>query len=111
MIITLPAGTTYLPVGTTTLPVGDAKRVFQGTGRGERYGELEYYDWGLVKVNRLSDARGLFDEMLVRDMVSISWNTILEGGYCKSGDMVKSMVSWTIILAGYAAKGLAKWAK
>ncbi|GKE68812.1 pentatricopeptide repeat-containing protein, partial [Tanacetum coccineum] len=55
-------------------------------GGGERYGELEYYDWGLVKANRLSDARGLFDEMLVRDMVSSSWNTILEG-YAKAGEL------------------------
>ncbi|GJS42305.1 pentatricopeptide repeat-containing protein [Tanacetum coccineum] len=84
---------------------------YKGDGEGERYGELEYYDWGLVKANRLSDARGLFDEMPVRDMVSSSWNTILDGGYCKSDYMVKSMVSWTIILAGYAAKGIAKWAK
>ncbi|GJY00178.1 zinc finger, CCHC-type containing protein [Tanacetum coccineum] len=57
--------------------VGDAKRVFQGTGEGRDMVSWITMIGGLVKANRLSDSRGLFDEMPVRDMVS--WNTILDG--------------------------------
>ncbi|KAL8240703.1 hypothetical protein R6Q59_014058 [Mikania micrantha] len=68
---------------------------------------------GLVKANRLSDARRLFDEMPERDMVS--WNTILDG-YAKAGQLndafelfekmpERNVVSWSTMLTGYSKAG------
>ncbi|KAK9113255.1 hypothetical protein Scep_020774 [Stephania cephalantha] len=62
----------------------------------------------------LCDARKLFDEMPVRDV--LAW-TVLVSGYAKGGDMVSARrlfsempepnpVSWTALIAGYARNGL-----
>ncbi|GKB27262.1 pentatricopeptide repeat-containing protein [Tanacetum coccineum] len=61
--------------------VGDAKRVFEGMGEGRDVVSWNTMIGGLVKANRLSDARALFDEMPVRDMLALT-------GYSKArGDM------------------------
>ncbi|XP_076891566.1 pentatricopeptide repeat-containing protein At3g29230-like [Bidens hawaiensis] len=68
---------------------------------------------GLVKANRLRDARQLFDKMPERDLVS--WNTILDG-YAKSGRLddafqlfermpERNVVSWSTMLTGYSKAG------
>ncbi|GJT18161.1 pentatricopeptide repeat-containing protein [Tanacetum coccineum] len=93
--------------------VGDAKRVFEGMGEGRDVVSWNTMIGGLVKANRLSDARALFDEMPVRDMVS--WNTILDG-YAKAGELndafelfermpERNVVSWSTMLTGYSKSG------
>ncbi|XP_061370022.1 pentatricopeptide repeat-containing protein At5g48910-like [Gastrolobium bilobum] len=65
------------------------------------------------KVGDFEIAHKLFDELLVRDVVS--WNTLVSG-YCLSGDVDKArsvfdgmaernLVSWSTMIAGYAKFG------
>lgn len=67
-----------------------------------------------AKCSKMSDARLLFDEMNVRDI--LSWTTMVSG-YAQLGDMEaaneifdlmpkKNPVSWTALIAGYARHGL-----
>ncbi|XP_071706859.1 pentatricopeptide repeat-containing protein At3g29230 [Rutidosis leptorrhynchoides] len=92
--------------------VGAAKKVFSVME------DKDIVSWntmigGLLKANRLSDARQLFDEMPERDMVS--WNTILDG-YAKAGALndafelfekmpERNVVSWSTMLTGYSKAG------
>ncbi|MFS7956102.1 putative tetratricopeptide-like helical domain superfamily [Helianthus anomalus] len=68
---------------------------------------------GLLKANRLGDARQVFDEMPERDLVS--WNTVLDG-YAKAGRLdeafelfermpERNVVSWSTMLSGYSKAG------
>ncbi|KAI3823153.1 hypothetical protein L1987_04585 [Smallanthus sonchifolius] len=63
-----------------------------------------------VSCGRVCDARKVFDEMLVRDLVT--WNAMVSG-YCKVGEVEsaralfevmpdRNVVSWTALIAGYA---------
>ncbi|KAJ9189596.1 hypothetical protein P3X46_000870 [Hevea brasiliensis] len=67
-----------------------------------------------AKCREISDARLLFDEMNVRDI--LAWTTLVSG-YAQLGDMEaanelfdlmpkKNPVSWTALIAGYAKHGL-----
>ncbi|KAJ9132717.1 hypothetical protein P3X46_033554 [Hevea brasiliensis] len=69
-----------------------------------------------AKCSEMSDARLLFDEMNVRDI--LAWTTTVSG-YAQLGDMEaanelfdlmpeKNPVSWTALIAGYARHGLGK---
>ncbi|PWA72212.1 peptidase S28, Tetratricopeptide-like helical domain, DYW domain protein [Artemisia annua] len=64
-------------------------------------------------MGELGDARKVFDEMCVRDL--ISWTTLIVA-YVRVGDMgeagvlfaglgVKDMVAWTAMVMGFAQKG------
>ncbi|KAJ0974263.1 hypothetical protein J5N97_016228 [Dioscorea zingiberensis] len=65
------------------------------------------------KCGCVSDAKRLFDEMPIRDV--LAWTTLVNG-YAKSGDLVnahklfdempeKNSVSWTALIGGYARNG------
>lgn len=67
-----------------------------------------------AKCGEMSDARKLFDEMAVRDV--LAWTTLVSG-YAKWGDMQaarelfdempeKNPVSWTALIAGYARNSM-----
>ncbi|XP_028077651.1 pentatricopeptide repeat-containing protein At2g21090 [Camellia sinensis] len=67
-----------------------------------------------AKCGEMSDARRLFDEMTIRDV--LAWTTLVSG-YAKWGDMKlaselfdrmpeKNPVSWTSLIAGYARNNM-----
>ncbi|KAH7574912.1 hypothetical protein JRO89_XS02G0021100 [Xanthoceras sorbifolium] len=67
-----------------------------------------------ARCGEMSDARRMFDEMQVRDV--LAWTTLVSG-FAKWGDMEsaselfnempeKNPVSWTALIAGYARNGL-----
>lgn len=67
----------------------------------------------LVRTGEVCDARGVFDEMPVRD--TVSWNSMLDG-YMKAGEMdeafdlfsripARNVVSWSTVVSGYCSKG------
>ncbi|XVF45495.1 hypothetical protein PTKIN_Ptkin02bG0211300 [Pterospermum kingtungense] len=69
---------------------------------------------GYVKCGMMGDARRLFDEMKVRDV--LAWTTLVSG-YAQWGDMEsandlfdkmpeKNPVSWTALISGYARNGM-----
>ncbi|XWS55066.1 hypothetical protein CRYUN_Cryun10bG0143300 [Craigia yunnanensis] len=69
---------------------------------------------GYVKCGMMGEARKLFDEMKVRDV--LAWTTLVSG-YAQWGDMEsandlfdrmpeKNPVSWTALISGYARNGM-----
>ncbi|KAK6136600.1 hypothetical protein DH2020_029633 [Rehmannia glutinosa] len=69
-----------------------------------------------AKCGALRDARSLFDEMRMRDV--LAWTTLVSG-YAQGGDMKsaqeifdampeKNSVSWTALIAGYAHDGMGR---
>lgn len=69
---------------------------------------------GYVKCGMMGNARKLFDEMKVRDV--LAWTTLVSG-YAQCGDMEsandlfdkmpeKNPVSWTALISGYARNGM-----